>query len=1671
MSIPARLFTRLLFFCALTALPVQAESVTTLYDVDFSSPLHTVGQPPTVGPFEPVCRTVYGYEMASVTDCFGEMDQPCVLYSNPSSWSSSIKLKMYDYDDVVPYSRIRIEADLLIDSLEGGSFDVDFTEELEFYANGIVTNDTSEAQFSFGRPMHLEIEIDLLSNQYKATVDEHLFTGALHYRFEDLYFFLYGDGESRAAIDNIKIYGIGNKPELVVTCPQAGKGFTVGKTYPITWYSSSDVQNVYIEYSTDAGATWSPMAPQNAGNTGVYDWTIPNTPSNFCKLRLTDSTAGAQAESGLFRLCEPVAPLPAYEVIYLNDVFGVPVFSKLSATNDNNTLVLFVNSADGYYYVWLNGEAISFKDSIVVDVNCDNQILLTDGFGCSRTFQIWQNGGITQTVTLEGCADPIGINDLGSVLLELGSGGFSLWRNGGFTGLSTDTPARFRVEAFNNNDQVVGTYYKSGIHQFFIWSDNEIQMFDLPSVPWYASATVMINNNGTVAGSLNERAFAWKDSQWIELGPGELLAFNDYEQYVTALPWIEMPGEYPNSYFWPVYLNHGGEQVNLQEAAGLPAIYYLFEVEMNNKGWITAILENPDDGSEQAVLLVPQKDRTLESLTIIGPETLFAGSIVPLHAVGACDDNCPVGLTELVTWNVYPAQAGFVDAEGLFHAGDLVGVEEIVVTAEYTAEKTLRTFRSFEPHASRQLFVPSEYPTIQAAIDAAAESDEIILKDGVYRGEGNRNVEVPNKRIVIRSQNGPQNCIIDPEYSTGFICSGHDLWPKIKGITITNADYAVKLNRNRVSARADFENCVLTRNNIGVQGIEGTFTNCTIAENNCGFWVSVVHLDRCILSGTENGLADCTGTVVNSRISGRRDYPYCELFSYCDMDVYNCVISSASTGFYGHAGSVVNCVIAGNQYGATGCPEARFVNCIFYKNREAAIGLYNTDAPVVSCCDFFENMYEVFCWDDTADSFVFLSGADAVNALEGAEGNISADPLFEVPGRTMGFEWAGTGAWIEGDYRLRHGSPCIDAGADVSDRPHTVDPDGTLISQDGDLDGAARTDIGIYEYVQHVQPYIDIRENEVTLVGEQGMESSRSVTLSLRNKGLNPLAWTCQADVSWLTPDSTSGIIEGVSCSDIVLSANIESLTAGTYTGHLAFCGENTLNTEELTIRLIVARYLRVPSEYPTIQAAVDAAQDYDTVLLADGIYTGDGNRDISFGGKKITVTSQSRPAYCVIDCQGSETDPHRAFVFENGETSASVLSGVSIINGCAPDFEYLDESGLAFSSYCGGGVLIYNASPSITDCIFENCTGSQGGAIYCLSGNPVILNTIFRKNAGGGAAIHHSSGSIVLSECAFSSNTSVGFMSISTISDSASVSNSFSLTGPGGVYLASGTADIRNSSFSGNTGDQSGAITAFNMETVFTNCTFTGNKGGSYASVSALAYDIPEPIAAGMIEIYNCIFNDNAVAGSPEVIDGKGLCFWPDDSYMPMMQVNYSAFDTLSPDLPGVGNIQADPLFAREGYWDDGGTPGDGADDVWVEGDYHLRSEGWAWDVLGGQWAWDEVTSPCIDAGNPAQALGDEPLTLGVDPLNRFGQNVRVNMGAYGGTAEASMAPEGWAMLSDLDNSGRVTLNDFALLAELWLTALDALPADTTRDGVVDSADLMLMADQWLRTALWLED
>ena len=117
---------------------------------------------------------------------------------------------------------------------------------------------------------------------------------------------------------------------------------------------------------------------------------------------------------------------------------------------------------------------------------------------------------------------------------------------------------------------------------------------------------------------------------------------------------------------------------------------------------------------------------------------------------------------------------------------------------------------------------------------------------------------------------------------------------------------------------------------------------------------------------------------------------------------------------------------------------------------------------------------------------------------------------------------------------------------------------------------------------------------------------------------------------------------------------------------------------------------------------------------------------------------------------------------------------------------------------------------------------------------------------------------------------------------------------------------------------------------------------------------------------------------------------FWNNkDGNLFQCEVRYSCVDG---GAPGEGNISVDPLFV------------DASD-----GDYHLKSEGWRWSRYTETWTYDDVTSRCIDAGDPDSPLGDELMSVPRDDDNEYGINRRINMGAFGGTFQASMAPTHW--------------------------------------------------------------
>ncbi len=265
------------------------------------------------------------------------------------------------------------------------------------------------------------------------------------------------------------------------------------------------------------------------------------------------------------------------------------------------------------------------------------------------------------------------------------------------------------------------------------------------------------------------------------------------------------------------------------------------------------------------------------------------------------------------------------------------------------------------------------------------------------------------------------------------------------------------------------------------------------------------------------------------------------------------------------------------------------------------------------------------------------------------------------------------------------------------------------------------------------------------------------------------------------------------------------------------------------------AATINVPADQPTIQAGIDAASDGDTVLVADGTYTGDGNRDLDFGGKLIVVKSQNGPDSTIIDCQGDSLNPHRGFYFHNGEDSTAVVDGFTVQNGCpynswedgggvlcssSPTFmNCIFTSNFAANSFSGAGFFT-SSSPTLIDCSFAD--NNVTGFACADGGSPTIMNCIFSGNSTGISIINLTGNpsSATIQGCSFVGNTSGGvylFFSSVTIIDCF-----FSENLRFGICFEPGIGTVDGSVFSKNSGW--GIVVVEGMAPAITNCTFTGN-------------------------------------------------------------------------------------------------------------------------------------------------------------------------------------------------------------------------------------------------------
>jgi len=450
-------------------------------------------------------------------------------------------------------------------------------------------------------------------------------------------------------------------------------------------------------------------------------------------------------------------------------------------------------------------------------------------------------------------------------------------------------------------------------------------------------------------------------------------------------------------------------------------------------------------------------------------------------------------------------------------------------------------------------------------------------------------------------------------------------------------------------------------------------------------------------------------------------------------------------------------------------------------------------------------------------------------------------------------------------------------------------------------------------------------------------------------------------------------------------------------------------------------------SQYENIQQAIDDANDYDTIVVTIGTYTGPGNRDIEFDGKPVTLQSidPNDPdivASTIIDCNGSIPEPHRGFYFYNsGEDANSIVSGLTITGGGGGSY--------------WGAIYCRASSPTIKNCIItNNSMKDHGSGIYCGYGsNAIITNCIISFNTftvvGYGGGIYCYKSSPIITNCIITNNSAVG---------------------PGrhgggiccwGDQDAGSNAIVDNCIVSGNSADhRGGGLYAYWSSPTFVNCTVIGNRALEGGGIGSFRESNPAVI--------NCIVRDNIAPNGNQLALINTLRVWGWEE-ITEMTVSYSNIEGgqaqvwIDPNMIlnwQSGNIDIDPNFVDPGYWNDANTPADPNDDFFVTGNYHLLP-----------------ISGCIDAGDNLSVPPES--TTDIDGEERI-FNDTVDMGAD----EVVTNP------ADFNTDGIVDYFDIEVMTNEWLISDGELQSDLYDDDFIDFIDYALFAEQWLWTAGWYE-
>ena len=287
---------------------------------------------------------------------------------------------------------------------------------------------------------------------------------------------------------------------------------------------------------------------------------------------------------------------------------------------------------------------------------------------------------------------------------------------------------------------------------------------------------------------------------------------------------------------------------------------------------------------------------------------------------------------------------------------------------------------------------------------------------------------------------------------------------------------------------------------------------------------------------------------------------------------------------------------------------------------------------------------------------------------------------------------------------------------------------------------------------------------------------------------------------------------------------------------------------------------LEVPADFPTIQTAIDAASDGDTVLVAPGIYS----ESIDFHDKSITVASVAGPTVTLIDGSNQASG---YVVRIDGMQAGAILRGFTITGGFGSNMigpgggilvrdseaSLMDLAVTANQGVIGGGLLVDNAGVVLNDVVFSDNLALFGGAIRVEGGNVTVSGSRFESNqaqADGGALSVFWADELTLVDIVFEGNRAHGIGAAMAISNTVLDAKDLRFTGNGeavpaghppgssvsysplvggALYTANVSGTLDRARFQGNAAFRGAAYyAAGNSQLVISNALIEGNQAGT---------------------------------------------------------------------------------------------------------------------------------------------------------------------------------------------------------------------------------------------------